>query len=172
MDYKFTFQDGSEALMHYGVKGMKWGVRNADTRARRIGESISSPSGGGAYVEDEDESRDAEKESFDLLGAAANTLGGVADTVISTGKGAVDAILGVGKQTANFVADLFKGDPNRIAGYTKYQPGQHDQETHLLLENGRRRRFRKDGKVPTREFDTKRGDRKSFSSSASLVSIR
>ena len=24
MDYKFTFEDGSEAIMHYGVKGMKW----------------------------------------------------------------------------------------------------------------------------------------------------
>lgn len=22
--YKFTFEDGSEAIMHYGVKGMKW----------------------------------------------------------------------------------------------------------------------------------------------------
>ncbi len=24
MDYKFTFEDGSEALVHYGVKGMQW----------------------------------------------------------------------------------------------------------------------------------------------------
>lgn len=32
--YKFTFQDGSESLMHYGVKGMKWGVWNAETAAR------------------------------------------------------------------------------------------------------------------------------------------
>lgn len=24
MDYKFTFEDGSEAFAHYGVKGMKW----------------------------------------------------------------------------------------------------------------------------------------------------
>ena len=29
MDYKFTFQDGSECLMHKGVKGMRWGVRKA-----------------------------------------------------------------------------------------------------------------------------------------------
>ena len=27
MDYKVTFQDGSEALAHHGVKGMKWGRR-------------------------------------------------------------------------------------------------------------------------------------------------
>lgn len=24
MEYKFTFEDGSESIMHYGVKGMKW----------------------------------------------------------------------------------------------------------------------------------------------------
>lgn len=24
MDFKFTFEDGSEAIAHYGVKGMKW----------------------------------------------------------------------------------------------------------------------------------------------------
>lgn len=38
MDYKVTFQDGSEALAHYGVLGMKWGVWNSETRARRSGE--------------------------------------------------------------------------------------------------------------------------------------
>lgn len=26
-DFIFTFEDGSEAIAHYGVKGMKWGVR-------------------------------------------------------------------------------------------------------------------------------------------------
>ena len=36
MEYKITFTDGSEAyLAHSGVKGMKWGVWNEETRARR-----------------------------------------------------------------------------------------------------------------------------------------
>lgn len=36
--YIVTFEDGSEAyLEHHGVKGMKWGVWNAETRARRAG---------------------------------------------------------------------------------------------------------------------------------------
>lgn len=38
MDYVFTFEDGSEGyLAHHGVKGMKWGVWNAETRARYSG---------------------------------------------------------------------------------------------------------------------------------------
>lgn len=34
MDYLINFNDGSEALAHYGVKGMKWGVWNEETRRR------------------------------------------------------------------------------------------------------------------------------------------
>ena len=35
MSYKLTFEDGSSAyLEHHGVKGMHWGVWNAETRAR------------------------------------------------------------------------------------------------------------------------------------------
>ena len=38
MEYKVTFADGSgAALVHFGVKGMKWGVWNQETAARRNG---------------------------------------------------------------------------------------------------------------------------------------
>ena len=37
MDYLLTFEDGSEGLMHHGIKGMKWGVWNAETRRRHLG---------------------------------------------------------------------------------------------------------------------------------------
>lgn len=37
MDYHVMFQDGSEALAHYGVKGMHWGVWNSETSARYKG---------------------------------------------------------------------------------------------------------------------------------------
>jgi hypothetical protein len=33
MDYKFTFEDGSNAIAHYGVLGMKWGVRHDRQKA-------------------------------------------------------------------------------------------------------------------------------------------
>lgn len=38
MSYAITFEDGSSAyLEHHGVKGMHWGVRNAETQARYAG---------------------------------------------------------------------------------------------------------------------------------------
>lgn len=38
MEYYVTFSDGTSAyLEHFGVKGMHWGVWNAETRARRMG---------------------------------------------------------------------------------------------------------------------------------------
>lgn len=42
MDYLLTFEDGSEALTHHGVKGMKWGVWNEETRDRYSGEKRPS----------------------------------------------------------------------------------------------------------------------------------
>ena len=40
MDYVLTFEDGSSGyLSHHGIKGMKWGVWNEETRARRFGDS-------------------------------------------------------------------------------------------------------------------------------------
>lgn len=31
MEYKFTFEDETEAFAHYGVPGMKWGTWNEET---------------------------------------------------------------------------------------------------------------------------------------------
>ena len=43
MEYKLIFEDGSEALMHHGIKGMKWGVWNAETAARYRGSHSYRP---------------------------------------------------------------------------------------------------------------------------------
>ncbi len=51
MDYKFTFKDGSEALVHYGVKGMKWGVQNAETKARYAQAGMGLQGGGGGMID-------------------------------------------------------------------------------------------------------------------------
>ena len=55
MDYKFTFEDGSEAIAHHGVKGMKWGVRNAETLAKYglLNAKAAAGSGGGIALDEE-----------------------------------------------------------------------------------------------------------------------
>lgn len=64
MDYKFTFQDGSEAIAHYGVKGMKWGIWNFDTRRKYEGlGKIEGAAGGGGWVEEEDEDSENSEET-------------------------------------------------------------------------------------------------------------
>ena len=66
MDYKLTFQDGSEALMHYGVKGMKWGVLSPETqeRYRREGIDINMGAGAAGYgYRDETEEERKEREA-------------------------------------------------------------------------------------------------------------
>ena len=55
MQCKVTFEDDSEVIAHYGVKGMKWGVRNADTLAKYAREGGA---GGGGGVPDEQDEQD------------------------------------------------------------------------------------------------------------------
>ena len=79
MDYKVTFEDGSEALMHHGIKGMKWGVWNSETAARYKG--VSANGGGGVASPEDQEIRDKFKDG-DVIGAAVvaiNAAGGDPD---------------------------------------------------------------------------------------------
>lgn len=56
MDYKFTFEDGSSAyLVHHGIKGMKWGVHNDETKVK-YGE-LRGADRSAAYGRGEDYSR-------------------------------------------------------------------------------------------------------------------
>ena len=48
MKCKFVFDDGSEAIAHYGVKGMKWGKRKAEPQEEADGT-------GGASTDEEGE---------------------------------------------------------------------------------------------------------------------
>lgn len=56
MDYKFMLEDESEVIAHHGVKGMKWGVRNAETLAKYAREGGAG--GGGGVPEEQDEQDD------------------------------------------------------------------------------------------------------------------
>ena len=62
MDYKFTFEDGSEAyLEHHGVKGMKWGIRKKQDTITKTRDGMESEGGGGGFEEDEDLKDDISK---------------------------------------------------------------------------------------------------------------
>lgn len=71
--YLIHFEDGGEAyLTHFGVKGMKWGVRNAETLARyargkvmdAVNEAQDVIGGGGGFTDEENE--EEENEHSDL----------------------------------------------------------------------------------------------------------
>lgn len=65
MEYLVTFDDGSSAfLAHHGVKGMKWGRWNAETKAKY---GMDAPQGGGAVDEEdeEDEKNDEKAKQLD-----------------------------------------------------------------------------------------------------------
>lgn len=54
--YKLTFDDESEVyLAHHGVKGMHWGVRNAETTAKY---GANGGGGGGGGVNDDEENEE------------------------------------------------------------------------------------------------------------------
>lgn len=76
MEYKFAFEDGSESLMHYGKRGMKWGVWNNETKRRYIG-TLKNPSvrkANAKYL-----AKTVANEAVILgLGAGAGALAGIA----------------------------------------------------------------------------------------------
>ena len=62
MEYLVTFDDGSSAfLSHHGTKGMKWGVWNAETKAKYGMNAPQAGGGGGGGVEEEEEDEEDEK---------------------------------------------------------------------------------------------------------------
>lgn len=78
MPYKLTFEDGSSAyLEHHGIKGMKWGIWNAETQARYAEEGKTAP-GGGLSDEDIEKLEEAEKrknEDYDSIKDSEYLLG-------------------------------------------------------------------------------------------------
>ena len=74
MGYLITFEDGSDAyLSHHGIKGMKWGVWNEETKQRYMaGNADLGGGGGGVADEEEKSSEDVAKNAYDMLVEIAN----------------------------------------------------------------------------------------------------
>ena len=121
MDMVVTFEDGSTAyLEHHGIKGMKWGVWNEETRARRMGGGLSirkksgsseaSSSGGykGQRPKLTDEQKAIMKKAAIGLGTAAAIGGGV-----YLAKKAADA--GLDAKLANDLRKVRENEGARLA---------------------------------------------------------
>lgn len=107
MDYLITFDDGSEALAHYGVLGMKWGKWNAETAARygyKAGRHAAKADALRARRDSTDDMREKERlerkasvQDYKSLMAAAKTLGVSIDEYdresVKKGNAAVDKVL-------------------------------------------------------------------------------
>ena len=68
MQLKFTFEDGSEALAHYGVKGMKWG------KHLKLGVPDISGGGGGMIQDENGEKSNATQAIEDVTGRVRGKL--------------------------------------------------------------------------------------------------
>lgn len=119
MEYKITFEDGTEGyLEHFGVKGMHWGVWNAETRARYLGlhgaRRGSGAGSSGGYGGLTDKQKKAVK--IALASAAVVAVLGVGlyaakkTGVLDDGILAVKNILQKNKPSPVTVADDFKPD--------------------------------------------------------------
>ena len=119
MEYKITFEDGTEGyLEHFGVKGMHWGVWNAETRARYLGlhgaKGGSGAGSSGGYGGLTDKQKKAVK--IALASAAVVAVLGVGlyaakkTGVLDDGILAVKNILQKNKKPPATVADDFKPD--------------------------------------------------------------
>lgn len=74
--WKYNYTPDPDRLVHYGVKGMRWGYTDGRPNGGQTAENPGAgPAGGGEVEEDEEES---------LLEKAGNAIGSLFDTKITT----------------------------------------------------------------------------------------
>ena len=137
MDYIFTFEDGSKALVHHGVKGMKWGVWNSETRARYNAEGINVPLGGGGVTEEVVDNATETLEQFGKdVGLVEKTpIDHLADSLGYLGKSAESlAMAFVGEKTVKevekTVGDVIDKGSTAV-GDVMYSIGPHMPNTYM-----------------------------------------
>lgn len=91
-------EEVEDILQHYGIKGMKWGVKRSDDKDSS---SVDSAAGGGGIEDEDDENvSDEERDKLgDVLKSLNVKLGKMNDSMKEKGKALMAKLLGKGKPT-------------------------------------------------------------------------
>lgn len=131
MDYRYWKEPESDSLMHYGVLGMRWGVRKANKEIKRAGKDLKHL---------------VKKTAFNAYGSLKDER---AKSYISKQNAIIDSAVANRKQKAKEALKANKGKPNVKANFAakaeekrnrklmpeSYEKHDKDYKDEIMLKN-------------------------------------